>query len=76
MSFDFAFEVKKLEDGELHIQFKPDDFKYEFEVKGKATFSADNLLVGKQEISECLNGFHSNYLILTNLQVIVFQNGN
>lgn len=52
LSFDFGFEVKKLDDGELHILMKPDDSTYNFDIKGKATVHADNILVGKQEISE------------------------
>lgn len=46
LSFDFAFEITKLDDGELHFKIKPDDSEYNFEVKGKASVHADNVLVG------------------------------
>lgn len=52
MTFDFAYEIKKMDDGELHFLIKPEESTYDFEVKGKTTLHADNVLIGKQEISE------------------------
>nr|XP_021192085.2 uncharacterized protein LOC110377489 [Helicoverpa armigera] len=51
LNLDFAFEVKKLDDGELHFQVDPEDSVYTFEVLDKITFSGDSLFVGKQDIS-------------------------
>lgn len=52
LDLDFAFEVKKLDDGELHFTLIPDEANYSFEILDKATFSADNMFVGKQDISK------------------------
>uniref|UniRef100_A0A2A4K5N7 Uncharacterized protein n=1 Tax=Heliothis virescens TaxID=7102 RepID=A0A2A4K5N7_HELVI len=51
LNLDLAFEVKKLDDGELHTLVIPEDSTYTFEVLEKVTFSADNLFIGKQDIS-------------------------
>ncbi|KAJ8716583.1 hypothetical protein PYW07_003210 [Mythimna separata] len=67
LNFDFGFELKKLDDGEVYIQIKPDDSTNSFEVKGKATVHADNILVGKQEISAVVvNIFNENWEFFTN----------
>ncbi|KAJ8716582.1 hypothetical protein PYW07_003209 [Mythimna separata] len=67
LSFNFATEFKKLDDGEIHVLMKPEDSSYDFEVKGKVTVHADNVLVGKQEISSVVvNIFNENWKFLTN----------
>ncbi|KAJ8723384.1 hypothetical protein PYW08_003296 [Mythimna loreyi] len=67
LSFDFATEIKKLDDGEIHIIIVPEDSSYDFEVKGKVTVQADNILVGKTEIScEVVNIFNENWQYITN----------
>ncbi|KAJ8723383.1 hypothetical protein PYW08_003295 [Mythimna loreyi] len=67
LNLDFAFDLKKRDDGEVYIEIKPDDTTYSFEVTGKATVHADNIYVGKQEISTVLvNIFNENWEFLTN----------
>ncbi|KAJ8723382.1 hypothetical protein PYW08_003294 [Mythimna loreyi] len=67
LNFDFGFEFKKMADGEVYIQIKPDDTEESFEVKGQASVHADSIFAGKQEISTVLvNIFNENWEFFTN----------
>lgn len=53
ISLEIPFEIKKLEDSEPHVVMDADKITYTYKVLGKATFSADNLHIGSQDISKC-----------------------
>ncbi|XP_021192095.2 uncharacterized protein LOC110377497 [Helicoverpa armigera] len=55
LKIDFDFDVHK-KNGDLYIRCKNDKLKYTYEIKGKMTFFADSLYIGKQEASKLVTG--------------------
>ncbi|KAG6447747.1 hypothetical protein O3G_MSEX005157 [Manduca sexta] len=52
MKFVFPFYAQKRDNGEIYIKCLYKDIDYDYDIKGKTTFFADNLYLGNQEISE------------------------
>ncbi|XP_026734040.1 uncharacterized protein LOC113498284 [Trichoplusia ni] len=54
LKFDFPFYAQKRDDGEIYMKCIYDLIKYDYEIRGKVGFFADNLYLGNQEISETI----------------------
>uniref|UniRef100_A0A2A4K506 Uncharacterized protein n=1 Tax=Heliothis virescens TaxID=7102 RepID=A0A2A4K506_HELVI len=55
LKLDFHFDVER-RNGETYIKCRPDKLNYNYKIKGKMTFFADNLYIGKQEASKLVTG--------------------
>ncbi|XP_063381797.1 uncharacterized protein LOC134668226 [Cydia fagiglandana] len=51
MNLDFAIYAYKGDDGEIYLTSKYEQTKYDFEILGKLVFAANNIFMGKQDIS-------------------------
>ncbi|KAJ0183217.1 hypothetical protein K1T71_001193 [Dendrolimus kikuchii] len=57
LTFDFPFYAQKRDDGAIYIKCLYKDINYEYNIKGKTHFAADNLYFGDQELSEPILAF-------------------
>ncbi|KPJ04312.1 hypothetical protein RR46_01596 [Papilio xuthus] len=58
LAFDYPVNVYKKDDGEIYIKCDYNKTAEKFDILGKVTFAADNLYLGKENVSE----FAVNYL--------------
>ncbi|XP_013173285.1 PREDICTED: uncharacterized protein LOC106121989 [Papilio xuthus] len=58
LAFDYPVHVYKKDDGEIYIKCDYNKTAEKFDILGKVTFAADNLYLGKENVSE----FAVNYL--------------
>ncbi|XP_072932632.1 uncharacterized protein [Epargyreus clarus] len=55
MTFDFPFYPVKKDDGEIYMKCVYEDIIYKYELKGKASFAADSIYLGKENVMDTLN---------------------
>lgn len=52
MSFEFTFFPIRAADGEIYIRCLYDDIVYQYNIGGKPIFAANNLYLGKTDVSK------------------------
>ncbi|GBP52318.1 hypothetical protein EVAR_38464_1 [Eumeta japonica] len=75
IKFDFNFTPVKGDDGEIRLKCKKGHFDYTYEFGDRVTFKANNIFVGKQDVSELVVGFlNQNWKLAVNLVGKPFMN--
>lgn len=52
IEFDMPFRATKNDDGEIYLRCNVKKIQKKFDVQGKATFDADKLFLGKEDVSK------------------------